>query len=61
LPVPPYSNLCERMTERQKGKFHRELEVLLDVLEKVQRGRNETLACRRLLGVFGDDFPMPDR
>jgi hypothetical protein len=58
LPVEPYADLCERMTELQKLDFYNRLATLLDVLDAVVRGRSQLKACQRLRRVFGNHFPL---
>jgi hypothetical protein len=58
LPVEPYSDLFERMTDLQKSKFYNRLDTLLDVLDAVDRGRSQTKACQRMRQVFGNHFPL---
>jgi hypothetical protein len=58
LPVEPYSDLCERMTDPQRFEFYNRLATLLDVLDAVDRGRSQLKACQRLRSVFGNHFPL---
>jgi hypothetical protein len=58
LPVVPYADLCERMTDLQKMHFYNRLATLLDVLGAVDRGRSQVKACQRLRQVFGNNFPL---
>lgn len=58
LPVEPYADLCERMTDLQKLHFCNQLATLLDVLDTVDRGRSQLKACQRLRRVFGNHFPL---
>jgi hypothetical protein len=58
LPVEPYADLCERMTDLQKLHFYNQLATLLDVLDTVDRGRSQLKACQRLRRVFGNHFPL---
>lgn len=61
LPVMPYSDLMQGMTRLQMENFKEELEHLRDVL---QAAYDETLpeeAAKKLVEVFGDDFPIPSK
>lgn len=61
LPVTPYSDLMQGMTRTQMEKFQCELKALKEAL---QSAYDETLpeeAAKKLVKVFGDDFPVPEK
>jgi hypothetical protein len=61
LPVQPYNDLFEKMTNLQMAEFKQKLETLLDVLEEVDvREVDPKVACESLQLQLGDDFPVPD-
>jgi len=59
LPVDPYSDLCEKMTNKQMEKFKEKLETFQAVLEAAEDEVDPVEACKKLKGEFGDDFPVP--
>ncbi len=59
LPVPPYNDLFEKMSDRQMENFKSKLEAFRDSLSQVERVVDTLTACQLLQGVFGDDFPTP--
>lgn len=61
LPVIPYGDLFERMSDKQMASFKTKLQLLQDELEKAQVEPDPQEACQRLQMVFGDDFPILDK
>ncbi|GAM14273.1 nucleotidyltransferase domain-containing protein [Mesobacillus selenatarsenatis] len=61
LPVSPWPNLFELMTNKQMVTFKEKLECLLDALEEAKAKSDPTDACEILRKQFGDDFPVPPR
>lgn len=61
LPVEPYNDLFERMTNRQMEEFEEKLERLLEALDYALVEVDPHDACKKLKRVFGDDFPVPDK
>ena len=60
LPVPPYNNLFEKMSDRQMQNFKIKLAGLISVhLRNAEEAPNAFLACSALRRVFGNDFPTP--
>ncbi len=57
LPVPPYNNLFEKMSDKQMSNFKVKLVVLRAELIRVEEAHNTLRACQNLQGVFGSDFP----
>ena len=57
LPVAPYNNLFEKMTDNQMLTFKQKLETLKTALENASADVLISTACTRLVKVFGDDFP----
>lgn len=61
LPVPPYNDLCEKMTVDQCKTFKEKLEKLKDVLEDAYKETDPHEACKKLRKEFGEDFPIPTK
>ena len=59
LPVIPYNDLFEKMSDRQMQTFKSRLEAFRDSLIQVEQTVETLTACQLLQGVFGDDFPTP--
>jgi hypothetical protein len=60
LPVEPWSDLLEKMTNRQMTSFKEKLESLRDSLKSAQDQVDPREACIVLNRQFGRDFPIPD-
>lgn len=56
LPITPYSDLLENMTQKQMDDLKAKLIELRDALSET----NEAAACRALTKLFGKDFPVPE-
>lgn len=61
LPVVPYNDLFERMTDKQMADFKVKLEDLLQALNDADEEADPVEACKILRKQFGDDFPVPTR
>lgn len=61
LPVEPWNDLFERMTAKQMDNFRAKLTVLLDALDAAAGAVDPVKACTTLKGVFGRDFPIPEK
>lgn len=61
LPVEPWSDVFEKMTNPQMGDFKSKLENLLEALEFADNVVDPVAACEKLRKVFGNDFPVPAR
>ncbi|MDE0634770.1 MAG: nucleotidyltransferase [Candidatus Poribacteria bacterium] len=57
LPVPPYNDLFEKMSDKQMSNFKIKLVVLREELIRAEEAHNTLRACQNLQGVFGSDFP----
>ncbi|MCU0440452.1 MAG: hypothetical protein MUC49_21375 [Raineya sp.] len=57
LPVKPYNNLFEKMSNNQMLNFKQKLETLKKTLELAMQEMQITKACMHLQGVFGSNFP----
>ncbi len=57
LPVRPYNNLFEKMTDIQMANLKTELIKLRDALISAANDSNTTNACKTLQKVFGYAFP----
>ncbi|PJW18891.1 nucleotidyltransferase [Geobacillus sp. WSUCF-018B] len=60
LPVPPYTDLFEKMTNKQMETFKEKLEKLLTALQEAKSEVDPVEACKTLQKQFGDDFPVPE-
>ena len=58
LPVEPYNNLFEKMTEKQMESFYQKLDTMLSKLNEVKTKEKRVDACTILVDVFGEDFPV---
>jgi len=61
LPVVPYCDLFEKMTNGQTTTFKEKLVAFLDTIHKAQAKADPVEACKLLKAQFGDDFPIPSR
>jgi len=60
LPIEPWNDLFERMTNKQMAVFKDKLIELKDALIFAERDTADPVAaCERLQRVFGTDFPVP--
>lgn len=60
LPVQPYNDLFEKMTNLQMSNFKQRLESLRTVLDEAEQEADPAKACEKLQKQFGDDFPVPE-
>jgi hypothetical protein len=61
LPVTPYCDLMEWMTECQMSTVKSKFEVLRDALQEAYDEDLPEDACKVLKKQFGDDFPVPEK
>jgi hypothetical protein len=61
LPVEPYSELFDKMTDNQMTNLKEKLENLLEALDSASGEVDPVKACETLKKVFGDDFPVPEK
>lgn len=61
LPVEPYSELFDKMTDSQMTNLKEKLESLLEALDSASGEVDPVKACETLEKVFGDDFPVPEK
>ncbi|MCC2636493.1 MAG: hypothetical protein K0Q68_212 [Moraxellaceae bacterium] len=59
LPVAPYGDLLEKMTQKQMDDFRTKLIELRDALNEVKAEPEAEVACKTLVRFFGKDFPIP--
>lgn len=57
LPVQPYNDLFEKMSNNQMALMKEKLMKLKDTLVSVSIDNNTSIACSKLQKVFGKDFP----
>lgn len=61
LPLEPYCDLFEKMTDAQMTTFKEKLVNLLDTIHEVQEKADPVEACKLLHDKqFGEDFPIPN-
>lgn len=61
LPVQPYTDLFEKMTNLQMVNFKQKLEELREVLQGAEDQEADPVeACKQLQTQFGDEFPVPE-
>lgn len=61
LPVEPWPDLCERMTDLQMENFYQKLLSLQEALRSARQAVDPVEACTTLRRQFGDDFPVPEK
>lgn len=61
LPVEPFSELFEKMTDNQMVNLKDKLNNLLEALDSAANEVDPVKACEILKKVFGDDFPVPEK
>lgn len=61
LPVPPYNDLFEKMTNDQCTAFKEKLENLKECLDEAYNESDPHEACKILRKEFGEDFPVPPK
>lgn len=57
LPVEPYNNLFEKMTNRQMDEFYAKISDMVSKLEEVKGKNKKSEACKVLIELFGTEFP----
>lgn len=57
LPVQPYNDLFERMTDKQHETLKEKLEDLKEALEVAEAEADPHDASKTLINILGDDFP----
>ena len=58
LPVAPYNDLFAKMTSKQMNEFYEEVESLLGDMDRVTKQTKRSEACKILVSIFGNDFPV---
>jgi hypothetical protein len=61
LPIAPFCDLFEKMTDDQMTKFREKLISLLATLQQAQEKADPVDACKLMQDQFGEDFPVPIR
>lgn len=60
LPVAPYNDVFEKMTDKHMEQFKKKLQELKHIFNEVLDEADPVEACIKLnKKVFGDDFPIP--
>lgn len=61
LPVVPYSDVFEKMSDQHMAQFKDKLQKLAAALDKASKEADPVEACKKLQKFFGDDFPVPEK
>lgn len=61
LPVPPYNDLFEKMTDTQCQTFKSKLQDLKNAIVEADEESDPHEACKILKKQFGKDFPVPPK
>ena len=61
LPVEPYNDLFEDMTDRHQKKLRDQLGELKEALDEASQSADPHDACKTLRNQFGEDFPVPSK
>ena len=61
LPVEPFNDVFEQMTNKQMEAFEEKLERLQGVLDRAADAVDPHDACKDLRKEFGDNFPVPEK
>lgn len=61
LPVTPYNDLFNGLTDNQMSKFREKLGNLKAALDDALHESDVEKACRILVKEFGDEFPVPEK
>lgn len=61
LPVEPYNDLFESMTDVQMTDFKDKITSLRDALEDAHNHADTHEACKIMASQFGNDFPVPPK
>lgn len=59
-PVEPWADFLEKMTAIQMSDFKERLEALQTTLCDARSEVDEIVACKSMMKLFGDDFPIPE-
>jgi hypothetical protein len=60
LPVRPFCDLFQKMTDKQMDFFYTRLNLLRDVLNEALEETDPVEACLQLQTQFGEDLVVPD-
>lgn len=60
LPVEPWNDIFEQMTNKQMEKLEENLRIILEALSAASTDIDPVEACKKLQKVFGADFPIPE-
>lgn len=61
LPVEPWNDLFEQMTDKQMAELEEKLELLHSALDAARGDVDPVTACETLSRVYGSDFPIPTK
>lgn len=61
LPVSPFSDMFEKMTDKQMTAFYEKLGNLLNALTLARNELDPVVAAETLVKYFGSDFPIPPK
>jgi hypothetical protein len=60
VPVQPYCDLFEKMSNAQMKDIKDKLSTLLNAIDEAKKEADPVAACKKLRGQLGDDFPVPE-
>jgi Second Messenger Oligonucleotide or Dinucleotide Synthetase domain len=60
-PTPEYEEMFGRLTNDDMSAFKTRMGILADALEFAGQTVDPVKACERLVEVFGEDFPVPEK
>lgn len=61
LPVAPYNDVFEKMTNKQMADLEENLQKLSGILNEALKEADPVVACKKLQKAFGQDFPVPEK
>ncbi len=61
LPVAPYNDVFEKMSDKYMAQFKEKLQKLAVALDEASKEADPVEACRKLQKFFGEDFPVPEK
>jgi hypothetical protein len=61
LPVVPYNDVFEKMSDHYMAQFKKKLQKLARILDEALKEADPVEACTKLQKAFGDDFPVPEK
>ena len=56
--VSPFNDLFSKMTQNQQDSFYDKISTLFSNLEKAEKQTKRSEACKIMVEIFGNDFPV---